>query len=546
MAATALIQFTQGAHTDVPGKAVLGGFGDFSAVTVTNGDNSGVASWKILLLDAPSDSIAFPAAFQPQVVAEAADDTPTFDFTPDVAGTYRLMLELVDVDGIVDRDIRCFGIPDARGFVRPPYQQSPEPLPVELPAVITVEPRPIKPDEQNYSDNVRGWAGNGNARQLDAFLREHADLPFQTVDVTPFSAGEKDPPLHLVDVTTIGAPAIFNLPLSPRVGFVSRVAVQGTGFSVTIVPQGIDSTIAGGADVQVTEAGITLVHLGTNQWAVLSAPGGGGEIPPGSYVGQPAAWNGESWAPASALQVDYVTSRSNIGQFFANIDESEVWRSTLFLGGYAQLQSYGSVNINVVDGAEYAQAGPYHSFGSKFEGDIIEILRLGLEGDIPTIGFLGPQPPVPRQSITGETTQGQVNSLVAALSALGLVTDDAEDLVPTESVTGSFVGGTVTLTPLLAGHSPGLYLVSAVAVVIEPGTGKSITRTVEWTSPGLVGSDGTSTSPVAVIGAGSLFTTPVTVPSDGSGDISVSFSMSGSGDATDITLYAGASLQNVL
>src|SRR3569832_1699074 len=102
--AAALIQFTQGAHTDSAGKAVLGAFGDFSAVTVTNGNNTGVVSWKIFLLDAPPDSTTFAVGSQPQVLAQASDNTPTATFTPDVAGTYRVMLELSD--GIsADRDI---------------------------------------------------------------------------------------------------------------------------------------------------------------------------------------------------------------------------------------------------------------------------------------------------------------------------------------------------------------------------------------------------------------------------------------------------------
>lgn len=45
------------------------------------------------------------------------------------------------------------------------------------------------------------------------------------------------------------------------------------------------------------------------------------------------------------------------------------------------------------------------------------------DGDEATAGFLGAAP-VPKQSITGATTQTQVDSLVAALVAFGLVSDD--------------------------------------------------------------------------------------------------------------------------
>jgi hypothetical protein len=52
-----------------------------------------------------------------------------------------------------------------------------------------------------------------------------------------------------------------------------------------------------------------------------------------------------------------------------------------------------------------------------------ELLRGTLGSDVWSLGFFG-APPVTRPSITGTTTQQQVDSLVAALTALGLVTDD--------------------------------------------------------------------------------------------------------------------------
>lgn len=265
--ATALILFTQGANTDVAGKAVLGEVNE--AVTVTNGSNTGVVSWKLYLLDAPPDSATFPPGSQPQILAQAVDNTPTVDFTPDVPGTYRIMLEVTDASSIVDRDIRCFGIPDARGFVRPPYQQNPEPLPLQLPGIITREPRPIKPDEQNYGANVRGWSGNGDAGQLDAFFRRYADLPSTTVTSTPYSATEADAPLLLIDTSSIGGPATVNLPLSPRIGFVARIATLGAGFAVTIQAQG-GGEVGGVPSLQIRGGGIVLIHDGGNEWALLS------------------------------------------------------------------------------------------------------------------------------------------------------------------------------------------------------------------------------------------------------------------------------------
>lgn len=266
--ATALLRFTQGLNTDAAGKAVLGAFGDLSLVTVTNGNNAGVTSWKIYLLDAPPDSTTFPPINQPQILAQGVNGTPTVGFTPDVAGTYRLMLEVSDGSS-TDRDIRCFGIPDGRGFVRPPYQQNPDPLPTALPGLITLDPRPIKPDEQNYGSNVRGWAGNGNVGQLDAFLRQYEDLPPHDVTTTPFTAGADGLPLYAVNVA--GSP-VFNLPLSPRTGFVVRVLC--TGDLVTVVPQGSGSSVGGApSKTLVRLEGAAFVHKGANVWLVWSTTG---------------------------------------------------------------------------------------------------------------------------------------------------------------------------------------------------------------------------------------------------------------------------------
>lgn len=270
--ATALIQFQQGAHTDAAGKAVLGVHGEFSTVEVTNGDNTGVVSWKVYVLDAPPDSVAFPPEDLPVVLAQAASSTPSATFEPDAAGTYRVMLEVVDNTAQVDRDIRCFGIPDARGFVRPPYQENPPPLPILLPSVISDGPRPVKPDEQNYGDNTRGWAGNGAAGQLDDFLRRYDDLPHEVVDTTPFTATASGAALYIVDLDAIGGSAAFTLPETPRVGFVVRIAVlAGAPDDVATVSPANGGDVWDAPNVEILgNSTVVLVHRGGDDWVTLS------------------------------------------------------------------------------------------------------------------------------------------------------------------------------------------------------------------------------------------------------------------------------------
>lgn len=319
MPATALIRFTQGANTDVAGKAVLGDYEDFSAITVTNGDNTDVVEWTIYLLDAPPDSVSFPMGSNPQVLATAVTATPTTNFTPDADGTWRIMLEVRDALGAVDRDIRCFGIPDARGFVRPPYQKGPDPLPVELPIIISELPRPIKPDEQNYGLNERGWAGDRVSGQLEQFFEEYADNPFQLVSSTPFSATVGQPPLYVVDLPTIGGAATLNLPLTPRTGYTVQIFAIGPRAAaqrLTVAPSGGGNIGSFTSLILLGDSSIKLIHRGSNQWAII---GGKHEIIERTIVGGSQNTDTTGWTVVGTMEL-------NLSDFL-NTGSTIVWRA---------------------------------------------------------------------------------------------------------------------------------------------------------------------------------------------------------------------------
>lgn len=171
MAAVALIKFTQGPNTDSPGVAVEGTLVDGS-VTVTNGDNTDVASWVIYMLDAPPDSTEFPIGDLPLILAQAVSGTPTTAFDVDVPGTYRVMLDVLDAGAVRNRDIRCFGVRNGQGVIIPPYQKNPDPLPLALPGVIPNIVSPAtKPDEQNYGGQPRGWSGDRADGQIEELFK---------------------------------------------------------------------------------------------------------------------------------------------------------------------------------------------------------------------------------------------------------------------------------------------------------------------------------------------------------------------------------------
>lgn len=263
MAVTALIVFDQGG----PGTAgeafegtVAGG-----VVTVTNDDNTNVASWVISLVDVPPDS-----ALTTGVLATADSATPSATFTPDVPGSYRIDMLVYDAAGLTgsySEDIRNFGIRNVRGIILPPYQKNPDPLPL----IGSGDPR-AKPDEQNYGGQLRGWAGNRASGQLEQFFQTYDDLAVTTVTSGTFTAAASgEPPVYFVDLATIGASSLFTLPSGARVGQRFRIIV-GPGLLPTDrihvnAPIG-HSFFPGGPPILYVSAfeSIDCIYIGSSTW----------------------------------------------------------------------------------------------------------------------------------------------------------------------------------------------------------------------------------------------------------------------------------------
>lgn len=145
---SALLKFTQGATTDIPGRAVSGALG--AAVVASNGDDTGVVSWTYELLNTPPGSGIAPTTQGP-------GPTATFAFgSPDVPGSYRVRLTTEDGAGDTDVDIRNFCVPfPHNGLIAPPYQADPLPLPLTGSGA--------KPDEMNIAGQLFGWGGDDDA-----------------------------------------------------------------------------------------------------------------------------------------------------------------------------------------------------------------------------------------------------------------------------------------------------------------------------------------------------------------------------------------------
>lgn len=230
MAAVALIVFDQ-TGPGPAGEAITGTVAD-GAVLVTNDDNTDVSSWTITLLDAPASS----ALVAGTVLGTAATNTPSANFTPDVVGSYRIQLEVSD-GTFTNTDIRVFAIPNSRGYIVPPYQKNPDPLPLQgsgLPGA--------KPEEMNFGGQARGWTGESGDGLLDEFLQTYDDLPRRYITTTPVTLdGVTDPPLIWIDTSAIGGVATVNLPTNGlrdnmRIRFFSRPS--GTFDAIVDAPFG--------------------------------------------------------------------------------------------------------------------------------------------------------------------------------------------------------------------------------------------------------------------------------------------------------------------
>lgn len=163
----ALIQLTQGVNVGTAGQALVGTTG--SSVSVANNDNTNVASWKIDLVYVPTGS-----ALSTGTLASANSATPAASFTPDVTGSYRLVLTVWDTSGQVgttNTDIRNFSVKETggRGFLKPPAQI----YPLGLPPTGTGLPT-AKPDEMNFSGQPNGWSGTTGDGLFDDIIK-HVD-----------------------------------------------------------------------------------------------------------------------------------------------------------------------------------------------------------------------------------------------------------------------------------------------------------------------------------------------------------------------------------
>jgi len=275
MAAIASIKFDQADGTSSSAgqahKAILYTAPDLAknVITVTNGDNTDVASWKIELLYNPPGSALGAVPGTPVILAQATSPTPSANFTMDAPdGCYRIRMTVWSSGGVPNIDIRNVGVPNERGIVTPPYQKLPDPLPI-LGSGLTG----AKADELNFSGQLYGWLGDSGAGLHYDFFKLYDDLPLVTVATTPYTAKARGgKPLYVVNLTTIGADAVFNLPTALRVGQRFRVAAFGSSsYKLTVNPPGGETINGLSSIVMKAPNTAVFVYIGGGNWAMLGA-----------------------------------------------------------------------------------------------------------------------------------------------------------------------------------------------------------------------------------------------------------------------------------
>jgi hypothetical protein len=241
MAVSAAIQFTQSFTTPPAGQSMIGIDGE--TVTVANGDNTGVTAWNYEMLSVPPGST---------VPLGVIGTTPSVTFTPTpgvTGGCYRIRLTVTGAG--VAQDIRNFGIPNARGWIIPPFQGNPIPLTF---------------NELNFVGQGEGWAWFGDgARGLVGFI-------LTDIFNNAFSgaSGELAPYIFTLsgNYSAAATPGFFDPP--------RRVKSNRTISSVTLIRRTAGLAGSGGA---------TIIDILRNGFSIFPGPGnmpqvGDGAVPP--------------------------------------------------------------------------------------------------------------------------------------------------------------------------------------------------------------------------------------------------------------------------
>lgn len=168
----------------------------------------------------------------------------------------------------------------------------------------------------------------------------------------------------------------------------------------------------------------------TNEWVFVA--GGGTTLPAGNYPGEPLIWDGEQWIPigieGGPLVVNLITGFVGPDTEYLELrsDASALTNGTRLRlqNDVALLEGWGGGETLAMVAVDPEQSAIRIEAAAPGAGPTSTIFQALVDVDLQRkVGFFGGGP-APQQSITGVTTQEQVDSIVTALVALGLVVDN--------------------------------------------------------------------------------------------------------------------------
>lgn len=145
-------------------------------------------------------------------------------------------------------------------------------------------------------------------------------------------------------------------------------------------------------------------------------------LPPGDYDGQPLVWSGEgqAWLGGPGIVVTAVTAPPTDNLAITG-GENGVDISAVGTGTVQMIGPGNSVTLSAGQ-TSIAASSLQRLFLAVDGSPIFDANSAGAGG----ISFLGKSPTVGVQSVAGATSQEQIDSLVAALAAFGLCSDDRD------------------------------------------------------------------------------------------------------------------------
>lgn len=194
-----------------------------------------------------------------------------------------------------------------------------------------------------------------------------------------------------------------------------------------ILREGPSGTIIEGAE----DGDILIWDESLQQW--FPGPGGGTDLPEGDYDGQPLEWTGSEWFPLTAgdpLRFTGIELPPDTSAFQIVIDHpTEAYCEMRAVGDSSRviLNAVGGGTVDVfsdhpTSGVTLKANGATGTITLRVGESDLQALTVGFDGAAIVSGFFGATP-VTRPIITGATEQEQIDSLVDALVALGLVED---------------------------------------------------------------------------------------------------------------------------